>query len=125
MITWLFGTAPGRFVLTALIVLLSWWGFSSYYLAKGRAECRAAAAAAFIEQEAKGRDVAKVADNEAAIVVRREDAERTLVVTEIRTVYRERPTQPAVATGSCVYPVEPSVQAALQAQLDRANGVKP
>lgn len=122
---WLVDTALGRFVATALIVLLCWWGFSTYYRAEGRAECKAAAQGAYIKQEGKGRDVAKVADNETAIVVQKGEAERTLVVTQIRTVYRDRPTAPPVAPGSCVYPVEPAVQAALQAQLDRANGVKP
>lgn len=120
---WLVNTTIGRALRVAAIVLLCWWGFSRHYFAKGEAACQAAASAAYIKQEGKGRDVAKVADTEAAIVVQREDAQRTLVVTEIKTVYRDRPTQPAVKPGSCVFPVEPKVQAALQAQLDRANGV--
>lgn len=125
MAAWLLNTNLGRAVCLATVILLCWWGFSSYYEAKGREQCKAAATAAYVKQEGKGRDIATKADEAIETVERTADQQRTVVVTEIKTVYRDRPAGPPVAPGSCVYPVDGRVQAALQAQLDRANGVTP
>lgn len=125
MAAWLLNTALGRALCVSAIVLLCWWGFSSYYEAKGREQCKAAATAGYVKQEDKGRDIAQAADKAIDDVEKRADEQRTVVVTEIKTVYRDRPAGPPVAPGSCVYPVDERVQAALQAQLDHANGVTP
>jgi len=126
MITWLFGTAIGRTIFTALLVLASWWAFSSYYHAQGvkdgETACQAAAAKAALAQEAKGRPIAQAADkaNQAAVTeVPKTEAAATV---RIEKVYVDRiKTVPAVP-GSCVHPVDPAVQAELQAALQRANG---
>ena len=125
ILTWLAGTRLGRAVSVALIVLLCWWGFSSYYREQGRQDCQNAINTAFIKTEAKGREVAKQAAGDVAKVEQKAEAARVETVEKIRTVYRDRVTTAPVVTGSCVFPVEPGVQAELQLRWKEANGVTP
>lgn len=120
--TWIFNTALGRFLLTAAIVLLCWWGFSTYYRAEGKRECQAAAARSHIKAESTGRDIAGQAADETAAIEQAAGETAVRTVETIRTVYRDRVVTQPVAAGSCVHPVDPAVQAELQARWVEANG---
>lgn len=132
VIAWMFGTKIGRAVTLAAVILLCWWAFSSHYEKVGYDKCQAehalAVANANVKQAAKnaandalsagiGQKSAKAADKAVAAV----DKQTTKTKENTDRVYSKPPTTAPIALGSCVHPVDDSVQDDIDRAVDRAN----
>ena len=129
---WMFGTKLGRTVTLAAVILLCWWAFSSHYEQEGYNRCQrehaAAVARANIDQARQntandktsagiGQKAATAADKTVA------KAEQSNAKTKenIDRVYSKPPTTAPVVLGSCVHPLDDSVQDDIDRAVDRAN----
>ena len=132
VIAWMFGTKLGRAVTLAAVILLCWWAFSSHYEQAGYGRCQrehaAAVARADAEQarqnaandktSAKVGQAAAIKAGEAIVAV---DTQTTKTKENTDRVYSKPPTTAPIALGSCVHPVDDSVQDDIDRAVDRAN----
>ena len=131
-IAWMFGTKLGRAVTLAVVILLCWWAFSSHYEQEGYNRCQrehaAAVAQANIDQARQntandktsagiGQKAATAADKAVAAV----DKQTTETKENTDRVYSKPPTTAPIVLGSCVHPVDDSVQDDIDRAVDRAN----
>ena len=132
VIAWMFGTKLGRAVTLAAVILICWWAFSSHYEQEGYNRCQrehaAAVARANIDQARQntandktsagiGQKAATAADKAVAAV----DKQTTKTKENTDRVYSKPPTTAPIALGSCVHPLDDSVQDDIDRAVDRAN----
>ena len=130
--TFMFRTKIGNAIGIALIVLACWYGFRWYYMREGAEACQrqkaseiATANAVLIEGERKRDSTSNTVAAETRESTEKAKQEVTDSSTKkkevIRDAYRAPNNQPAVALGSCAYPVPKRVQQSLDAAVKQAN----
>ena len=131
-LTFLFRTKLGNAIGIAVIVLACWYGFSRHYVQVGVTQCQNAQAKAVAEANEKLIEEERKRDSTSSTVAT-ETREKTEEVKQtindsstkkkevIRDAYRAPNNQPAVALGSCAYPVPKRVQQSLDAAVKQAN----
>ena len=132
LITWLFRSKLGNAIGIALLILACWYGFSTYYEHQGAEKCRNAQASAVGDANVKAIGVQNERDSTSSGVASETtknvekakagiDKSNQSTKEEIRNEYRAPITAPAVALGSCAYPVRAGVQKRLDAAVREAN----
>lgn len=132
IITFFFRTKLGNAIGLALVVLACWYGFSRYYMREGALACQrqkaseiAAANVALIEGERKRDSTSSTVATETREKVEKAKTDITTssnkTKDEISDEYREPIKAPAVALGSCAYPLRPGVQKRIDAAVSKAN----
>lgn len=132
VIAFFFRTKLGNALGLALVIAACWYGFSRYYEHKGAEACRNAQVSAVADanvkvigaQNARDSISSTVASETTKKVEKAKDEidKKTQSTKEaIRDEYRAPNTAPAVALGSCAYPLRSGVQKRLDAAVREAN----
>ena len=132
LITWLFRSKLGNAVGIALLILACWYGFSTYYERQGAEKCLNAQVKAVADSNVKAIGAQNERDSTSSTVAsettkkvekaKDEIDKKTQSTKEaIRDEYRAPNTAPAVALGSCAYPLRSGVQKRLDAAVREAN----
>lgn len=132
LITWFFRSKLGNAVGLALVIAACWYGFRGYYMREGAEKCRSEVASAvaaanvkLIEGERKRDSTSSTVASETTKNVEKAKADVTQSTNKtkdaIQDEYRAPITAPAVALGSCAYPLRPGVQKHLDTAVREAN----